>query len=316
MKTSLIVVAILVGNLHTIAEGGDARLEARLKGVLARRSAANAYSESLYAFAKEDMEENKLQLFTSAAWVKKLTEHKKAVAELEAQGYEKTDEINNVGKLIDQWDSLVEGMEVRNEKIRELMRKGASPQPAIVELGKYNETCSKESKKIVEKIKSLGMPSGTVVDAAQIEAEWAILEKTERPRLERSYRADVLMRKNAEMYREREAKEAEAERERKARIARKAEEELEVNGLVLMQKTVNSSIGQFGGEITGIVENRRGKNLRYVEITFNLYDDSGAQVGTAFANVTGLEAGGRWKFKAIVLRTDAKKYKLTELSGN
>lgn len=106
------------------------------------------------------------------------------------------------------------------------------------------------------------------------------------------------------------------ERERKARIARKAEEELDVNGLVLMKKTVNSSIGQFGGEITGIVENRRGKNLRYVEITYNLYDDSGAQVGTAFANVTGLEAGGKWKFKAIILRTDATKYKLTELSGN
>ena len=105
MKNLLIIFSIVLGSLHANAEGGDARLEARLKGVLARRSAANAYSESLYAFAKEDTEENKLLLAISAAWVKKLTEQKRVVAELESQGYEKTDEIINVEKLIDQWDS-------------------------------------------------------------------------------------------------------------------------------------------------------------------------------------------------------------------
>ena len=40
MKSSLIVVAIVVGSLHANAEGSDARLEARLKGVLARAYAA------------------------------------------------------------------------------------------------------------------------------------------------------------------------------------------------------------------------------------------------------------------------------------
>ncbi len=315
MKNVLIIFATILGSLHANAEGGDARLEARLKGVLARRSAANAYSESLYAFAKEEMEENKLQLAISAAWVKKLTEQKKVVAEFKSQDNEKTEEIKNAEKLIDQWDSLVEGIEVRNEKIRELMRKGANPQPAILDLRKYNETCSQESKKIVEKFKSSGMPSGAVVDATQIEAEWGLLEKTEQTRLEKSHQAEIFARKKAEAEREQEAKDAELVRWYEARIAKKAEEELDVNGLVYMRKTVKSSIGEFGGEITGIVENRRGKDLRYVEITFSLYDDSGAQVGTAFANVTGLDAGGRWKFRAIILRTDATKFKVFELSG-
>ena len=254
-------------------------------------------------------------MLIAAAWVKKLTEQKKVVAEFKSQDNEKTEEIKNAEKLIDQWDSLVEGIEVRNEKIRELMRKGANPQPAILDLRKYNETCSQESKKIVEKFKSSGMPSGAVVDATQIEAEWGLLEKTEQTRLEKSHQAEIFARKKAEAEREQEAKDAELVRWYEARIAKKAEEELDVNGLVYMRKTVKSSIGEFGGEITGIVENRRGKDLRYVEITFSLYDDSGAQVGTAFANVTGLDAGGRWKFRAIILRTDATKFKVFELSG-
>ena len=53
------------------------------------------------------------------------------------------------------------------------------------------------------------------------------------------------------------------------------------NGLVLMRKTVSAKTGDFGGTIQGVVENRRDRKLIYAEITFNLYDESGAQVGSA-----------------------------------
>lgn len=108
-----------------------------------------------------------------------------------------------------------------------------------------------------------------------------------------------------------------AERERAIALeaARKAKEEYEQNGLVLLRKTLQGKSGELTGEITGTVINRRNRKLRYAQISFNLYDDSGAQVGTALANVNGLEPGGKWKFKATAFGTDFSTYKVNELTG-
>lgn len=107
-----------------------------------------------------------------------------------------------------------------------------------------------------------------------------------------------------------------------AKIAvEKAELELDFNGLVLMWKTVSGSQGallggtMLGGTITGIVENRRPRKLSYAQISFSLYDDSGAQVGTAIANINGLEPGSKWKFEAISFGQEFTKYKFSELTG-
>ena len=112
---------------------------------------------------------------------------------------------------------------------------------------------------------------------------------------------------------------AETQRKQRARAeaeaARKAEEEYDANGLVLMRKSVEGKDGEFGGDITGIVVNRRSRKLGYAQITFNLYDESGAQVGSAIGNINGLEAGGTWKFKASSLGVNFVKYKFSELSG-
>jgi len=105
------------------------------------------------------------------------------------------------------------------------------------------------------------------------------------------------------------------ERLEEEEAARKAEVELDVNGLVLLRKTVEGSTGKFGGKITGIVENRRKRKLSYAQISFNLYDSSGAQIGSAIANINGLEPGGKWKFEATTFGTDFDKYKFSELSG-
>jgi hypothetical protein len=108
----------------------------------------------------------------------------------------------------------------------------------------------------------------------------------------------------------------EAQRELQEReAARKAEEEYDTDGLVLLKKSVKGTRGEFGGEITGQVVNRRNRKLGYVQITFLLFDESGAQVGNALDNINGLEAGGTWKFNASTLGTDFSSYKFNELTG-
>ncbi len=115
------------------------------------------------------------------------------------------------------------------------------------------------------------------------------------------------------------AKRETAERQRKsdaeAAAARKSEEEYDATGLVLLLKSVEGKTTQFGGEITGTVVNRRARTLNYAQITFNLYDDSGAQVGSALANINGLEPDGRWNFKATSFGTKFVKYKFSKLTG-
>jgi hypothetical protein len=110
------------------------------------------------------------------------------------------------------------------------------------------------------------------------------------------------------------AKLARQRKEAKAAAARKKEEELNVKGLVLMTKTVTGTNRQFGGDITGIVVNRTGRKLGYAQFTFNLYDSTGAQIGSALANINGLEPNGRWRFKAATFQKFSR-YKFSELEG-
>jgi hypothetical protein len=67
--------------------------------------------------------------------------------------------------------------------------------------------------------------------------------------------------------------------------------------------------------ITGRVRNNTTKTYSYTQITFNLYNASGEQVGTALANVNGVEPGAVWRFSAIGFAPEAQRYKLHELSG-
>jgi hypothetical protein len=67
--------------------------------------------------------------------------------------------------------------------------------------------------------------------------------------------------------------------------------------------------------ITGRVRNNTDRKYGYVQITFNLYDDAGSQVGSTMANVNNLEPGGIWAFEALVLEQRAKRYKVSDLTG-
>lgn len=70
--------------------------------------------------------------------------------------------------------------------------------------------------------------------------------------------------------------------------------------------------------IEGSIKNNTDKQYSYVQVTFNLYDSDGAQIGTALANINNLEANGLWKFKAIGSLGNGKSvasYKLMEITG-
>lgn len=75
-------------------------------------------------------------------------------------------------------------------------------------------------------------------------------------------------------------------------------------------------VGEFGNKyLVGTVKNNSGKQYSYAQVEFNLYDESGAQVGSTLANVNNLEPYGMWKFEAIVIEDKATRAKLKGVSG-
>jgi len=110
--------------------------------------------------------------------------------------------------------------------------------------------------------------------------------------------------------------ESQAAEEKNRRESQTANEKLAAtDGLELDRESLKGLNDNFGGKITGTVVNKSGKQLRYAQITFKLYDASGAQVGSALANINGLEPGKRWNFEATSFGTKFDTYKLYELSG-
>jgi len=71
----------------------------------------------------------------------------------------------------------------------------------------------------------------------------------------------------------------------------------------------------FAYYVTGSIKNNTNKQYSYVQVTFNLYDANGAQLGTAMANINNLEANGTWKFKALGVTEEVASYKLSEITG-
>ena len=65
----------------------------------------------------------------------------------------------------------------------------------------------------------------------------------------------------------------------------------------------------------GTVQNNSDKEFSWGKIEFNLYDSNGAQVGSALAVQSNLEAHGTWKFKAPVLEREAAKATLKYVIG-
>jgi len=69
--------------------------------------------------------------------------------------------------------------------------------------------------------------------------------------------------------------------------------------------------------IEGYIKNDSNKAFSYVQVTYTTYDKDGNTLGTCLDNNSGLDANGRWKFKAICTSdvNNIASYKLTEITG-
>ncbi len=92
-------------------------------------------------------------------------------------------------------------------------------------------------------------------------------------------------------------------------------EEIETSKLTLIESHIETECPDLW-YIVGTIKNITDSELTYAQISFNLYDKEGNQVGTTSDNIIDLEAHGTWKFKAIVIMDTASDYKLKELSGD
>ena len=73
--------------------------------------------------------------------------------------------------------------------------------------------------------------------------------------------------------------------------------------------------GEFSSNIVGVVKNNTDKDYSYLQITFTLYDIDGNVVGSAFANVNNIKAGGTWRFEAMFFEDNAATWELDEITG-
>lgn len=80
--------------------------------------------------------------------------------------------------------------------------------------------------------------------------------------------------------------------------AEEKKEPLSIEGEVVEERDA------FSLYLTGVVKNNTDREKAYAQITFNLFDAEGNQIGTAMDNINNLAPGGTWKFKAMALTSD------------
>ena len=92
-------------------------------------------------------------------------------------------------------------------------------------------------------------------------------------------------------------------------VAQAQAEPVQQKGLVV--EDFSLQMDEYGvGKIVGTLTNNTNKQHAYVQVEFNLYDGTGAQVGSTLANINNLEPAGRWNFEAPVLEGRAVEAKL------
>jgi len=60
---------------------------------------------------------------------------------------------------------------------------------------------------------------------------------------------------------------------------------------------------------------RAGRPYRYAQIRFAVYNATGDRVGSAMANVAGLETGQTWQYRAMYTGHGGRRYELSEITG-
>jgi len=68
--------------------------------------------------------------------------------------------------------------------------------------------------------------------------------------------------------------------------------------------------------IRGIAENFSNTDYEYVQLSFEVYDESNTKIADGLANTNGLSAGQRWRFEALAPGAEgADSYRLTEITA-
>ena len=73
----------------------------------------------------------------------------------------------------------------------------------------------------------------------------------------------------------------------------------------------------YSCKISGVYTNKADKDLSYVQVSYNLFDADGNQIGTALANTNNLSDGGTWKFEAFgsAAVDQVASYKIGDVTG-
>jgi len=72
---------------------------------------------------------------------------------------------------------------------------------------------------------------------------------------------------------------------------------------VILEEGYSGSGDEFGigFYIEGHIRNDSDRDLSYVSVSFNAFDEAGNNIGTCLDNNNNLQAGQRWAFKALCL---------------
>lgn len=89
------------------------------------------------------------------------------------------------------------------------------------------------------------------------------------------------------------------------------------DNLKLEEDSVTNTSDEYSYYIEGFINNSSDEKFDYVQVTYTTYDADGNTIGTCVDNNSGLDAMGRWKFKAMCLDNidSIASYKLTEITG-
>lgn len=74
--------------------------------------------------------------------------------------------------------------------------------------------------------------------------------------------------------------------------------------------------GEYGNNYAvGRIRNNSNQTYSYVQVSVNVYDASGTQIGSTMANVNNLEPGGVWRFEALIYEDNARRFKIKDVTG-
>jgi hypothetical protein len=79
--------------------------------------------------------------------------------------------------------------------------------------------------------------------------------------------------------------------------------------------TKSGEYDDYSFKITGKIRNNTSKTYRYVQVMFKLFDSEGNQIGTALANIAGLDPNTTWKYEAFAAKPAARTYRLDGITG-